>query len=179
MRDVLRWRALATIVMLTAAVLGADGVNARGGRALDLDARAQPISRDALARLMSTRKDLLLFDVRDAPDFQVSHLLAARRIASDTPKEAFAEAIGPSARGRIVVFYCTIGSRSEVFASAVLHALAEYDAQAVYLSGGLLGWRNARMPIYSSRGPTRDVHPQNAANAGLFYDQRHIRYAPR
>lgn len=129
-----------------------------GTGGLDLDARAPAIGRWLLWRLMWARPRAVVFDARDADEFETSHLPGAHRVAMNADKDAFSGSIASWTRSRTVVFYCTTSVRSQVFADAVLHPLTEGGAgKIVYLEGGIVAWRNAGLPLVSRHGPTRRI----------------------
>lgn len=125
---------------------------------LDLDMRAPAIGRWQLWRLMWARPRLVVFDTREASEFETSHLPGAHRVATDIDKDAFAASVATWARSRSVIFYCTTSVRSQIFADAVLHPLTEGGAGRIaYLEGGIVAWRDAGLPLVSRHGPTRRI----------------------
>ncbi len=140
------------------------------------DERARLINPLELAARMS-REKIWLFDVRDAPEFDVSHLKSARRLSPTTDSGNFVAEAGARSRGARFVFYCTTNGRSHTFADSVHHDLIEAGAKRVeVLAGGLIAWANADLPLVTRRGSTRFVHPFDPETARHLKDPGRIRY---
>lgn len=106
------------------------------------------------------REDVLLIDVREAPEFAVSHLAGAQRADPGIWRSTFMKTFGEKARGKTVVFYCSVGVRSSRLAQSVQAALKEQGARAVYnLDGGVFGWHNESRALVNASGATPFVHP--------------------
>ncbi len=120
----------------------------------------QQLSGEALAAMMQAGKPVLLLDVREAEEFQVSHLPGAQRVSPGIWRGPFLRRFAKQAKGRPVVFYCSVGVRSSKLARYVGDALRKAGAGPVYnLKGGIFAWHNARRPLVNKNGPTDYVHP--------------------
>lgn len=136
------------------------------------------ISSDALAAKMKAG-DVLLIDVREADEYAVSHLDGAERADPGMRRAAFLERFGAKARGKEVVFYCSVGVRSSRLAENVLAALREQGAKAVYnLDGGVFGWHNEGRPLVNAQGPTEFVHGYDSRWGTLVQRKALTRTAP-
>ena len=103
---------------------------------------------------------MIVFDVRSADEFAVSHLPGATRVSYDAAPDLFVSSIARRARSAHVVFYCTLGARSAGFAINVIDGLRQVGVRNVYtMSNGIIGWSNARLPWVDHKGPTQFVHP--------------------
>ncbi|MBI5941014.1 MAG: rhodanese-like domain-containing protein [Caulobacterales bacterium] len=113
-----------------------------------------------LATLRSRQTPLLLVDVREADEFAVSRLSGAVRIDPDTSVSDAGSMLSGSARGRVVVLYCSVGQRSSAMARRIQGMLIERGALNVLnLRGGIFAWHNAGLPLANASGATRYVHP--------------------
>jgi len=129
------------------------------------------------AALTARAPDALLFDVREADEFAVSHLAGARRLDPDMDAEDFIAEFGALIAGRDVVFYCSVGVRSARMAARLANALA--PAQSVWnLEGGIFAWHNAARPLRNAGGPTDFVHPYNRSWGRLVDRTSLTRTAP-
>lgn len=140
--------------------------------------RVLRISSDELSR--ATQADnVALFDVRSQAEYDVSHLRSAVRVDADTTAETFASRFGPSVSGKIVVFYCSVGSRSSRLADRLSAKLTALGVASVHnLSGGIFGWHNEARPVVDARGPTEFVHAFDNS-WGRLVDQKDLtRTAP-
>jgi rhodanese-related sulfurtransferase len=121
------------------------------------------LSDAALADRLARRETPLLIDVREPDEYAVSHLPGAQRVDPDIWTRSFLSRYANAARGRDVVFYCSVGVRSSELADAVQDGLKKAGARAVYnLEGGIFGWHNAHRPLTDARGATDFVHPYDA-----------------
>lgn len=104
---------------------------------------------------------MIVFDTREQDEFAVSHLAGAIRIAPDMPKEEFLAKFGHLAKGKRIVFYCSVGARSTQYAATVQDGLeAQGAATIVNLERGLFGWHNEGRPLVNQRGEaTEAIHP--------------------
>ena len=123
-------------------------------------AQIAPLSLLALMRETQQPRPLALFDVRTPAEYAVSHLDGAERVDPDTGYARFAAERGAGLRGKTVVFYCTTSARSGDLALGVRDGLLQSGAKSVLLlSGGLIAWHNADLPLVNSTGPTPYLHP--------------------
>ncbi len=113
------------------------------------------ISTADLARWLSSgEQPPLLFDVREAAEYAVSHLAGARRIAPDAKAAALARG---TAKDTPIVTYCSVGYRSSEFAQR-LKAAGFSNVQN--LEGSIFKWANEDRPLVRDDGKAAEkVHP--------------------
>ena len=141
-------------------------------------ASVEHIDGDDYAKLDPSQ--IVVFDVRERSEFDVSHLDGAVQVDPGISADAFAEQYKEQLNGKTVVFYCSVGRRSSKLADRVDGVLAQYGASASYnLIGGLFQWRNEERSLMSQAGGTTDaIHPYNAFWGRLIEDKSAIRYRP-
>lgn len=153
-----------------------------------LDAVRAQVQRDYASvaqisgeRLKDTLRegDVLLLDVREKDEFSVSRIPGAQRVDPDTWTSTFLKGFKDKARGKTVVFYCSVGVRSSRLAASVQTGLKESGARAVYnLDGGVFAWHNAKRPLVNANGPTDYVHPFDSHWGTLVERQAKTRTTP-
>ena len=114
------------------------------------------VDAETLAGWMSGsgKSELVLVDVRNSEEQEVSQLQGAQRLNPVHPDIA-ALKIPEDAT---VVVYCSVGYRS----AAVVEDLERAGIQNVYnLEGGLFDWANQDRPIYRGEERVEEVHPFN------------------
>jgi rhodanese-related sulfurtransferase len=115
------------------------------------------------AKLMQDPSKVVVFDVREQAEFDVSHLPGAIRVSPSIWTSQFMSRFGEAAKGRTAVFYCSVGVRSSKLARQVGDRLKAGGAEAVYnLQGGIFRWHNEARPMVANSGPTKQVHPYDA-----------------
>jgi hydroxyacylglutathione hydrolase/adenylyltransferase/sulfurtransferase len=92
-----------------------------------------------LADWRAREPDLQVIDVREPYEREAGRLARTRHI----PLTELSEQAGTIEQGRPVVFYCRVGSRSEMAAQAFRAA----GFQAYSLSGGLVRWTQEDRPL--------------------------------
>lgn len=112
----------------------------------------------------SKRPAPLLLDVRTKPEFEVSHLKNAQRVAPDAPASAVQEA-----KDRPIVTYCSVGYRSGAFAKKL--RTAGYT-NVVNLQGSIFAWANEGRPVFRDGEKVTKVHPFNRI-WGLLLNKEH------
>ncbi len=118
------------------------------------------ISTTKLANMMEKSTDIVLVDVREESEFQVSHLPGAIRISPNANISQINAALENIIKGKKVVFYCSVGERSSRMAELAKDDLMSKGASEVYnLSGGIFAWHNEKRPLRDAKGPTDFVHP--------------------
>jgi rhodanese-related sulfurtransferase len=119
------------------------------------------IAPDSLSVLLDgERLELLLFDTRSPEEFRTSRLEGAMRVDWNMKASLFVTSYGLLARGRNVVFYCSIGHRSSAMMQRLDRSLKDIGVtSAVNLSGGIFGWYNQGRVVVDSLGrPTDSIH---------------------
>jgi rhodanese-related sulfurtransferase len=108
---------------------------------------ALPVSPDELYARLGTAQAPLLIDVRRAPAFDDDDGLiigSARRLPDDV-----AGWRNNLPAGRAVVAYCV---RGHEVSQGVASALQQSGVQAAYLEGGIMGWKERKLPTRRKRG---------------------------
>jgi len=105
-----------------------------------------PLQIDALD------KNVILFDVREEEEFEVSHIDGAVRVDPSLDAEEFMTRFKRDWTGKKIVFYCSVGQRSSMMAAA----------KVANLEKGVFGWHNQSLPLANENGQTDKVHPYNA-----------------
>jgi rhodanese-related sulfurtransferase len=135
---------------------------------------------DDLSRRLAAGEDLVLVDVREAPEYAVSHLAGAVRLDPSASAADAAWAIGPAGKGKTIVFYCSVGQRSSVIARRAGAVLVAAGARSVVnLRGGIFRWRNQGLPVVNAQGSTPFVHPFDRTWGKLLTRQDLIAFAPQ
>lgn len=131
--------------------------------------------------LAGPQKDsLLVLDVREKDEFAVSHLPNAIRVNPGIWHGPFMNRFGTLAKGKTVIFYCSVGERSSKLAKYVQDALKKSGARAVYnLKGGIFEWHNDKYPLMNGNGPTDFVHPYDKYWGQLVKRADKLRYLPQ
>lgn len=121
----------------------------------------------------------VVVDVREAVEFDVSHVPGAARLPPKLAPEAAVGFVLDRARGRRVVLYCTAAFRSQLLADTIYHDLMEAGVTSVeVLSGGIIAWANADLPLVDAKGLTRLVHTYDTEMARLLADPARGRQQP-
>ena len=150
---------------------------ARPAHADPLD--APTITVVELERLLEG-KAVLLFDTREQVEFDVGHIEGAQRLDPALDDDAFVASLGARARGRHIVFYCSIGPRATAYALNASQGLLEAGAVDVrVLEEGLIAWANAGRPMVDHRGPTMFIHPGDVGARSSLRDPSRARFEPR
>ncbi len=138
------------------------------------------ISGDVLAQMLAEKQPLLLLDVREKNEFDVSRLPGAIRVSPNIWHRPFMRRFAKQAKGKTVVFYCSVGERSSKLARYVQEALKQAGAGPIYnLKGGIFAWHNAKRKLVDHKGETGFVHPYNEYWGQLLTRPMLARYQPR
>lgn len=134
------------------------------------------ISSDEL-RQIETRK-ALIFDVRETNEYNVSHMPSAILVSPKMPTQDFLEKYSGAATGKTVIFYCSVGQRSSIFARRVQDSLKSSGATAVFnLEGGLFNWHNENLPLVTpTNNSTEYIHPYNQFWGRMVNQKSKTRY---
>ncbi len=180
--------AVVVAALIAAIALGSDGVADAGGLAgveARVESRFPDVEQIAPAELAAAlagpaASDYLLLDVREPDEFAVSHIAGAVRVPPGAWLSTVLASVGDRAKGRRVIFYCSVGQRSSELARSVATILIERGAKAVAnLRGGIFGWHNRALPLVDARGPTELVHPYDETWGQLLLRRDLTRYQPR
>lgn len=114
------------------------------------------ISPDELEAM--PQDDLLIFDVRESDEYEVSRIEGAIRVPPSIRPSTFLEEYARDLKGKTVVLYCSVGERSSRLAERVMSYST--DAEAIYnLEGGIFKWHNEYRDVANAGGDTTFVHP--------------------
>ena len=120
---------------------------------------------------------IVIFDVREKKEHQVSHLDGAIQVDPDLDPKVFINKYGEAIRNKIVIYYCSVGRRSSKFASRVNSISPQKQIDQSYnLQGGIFHWRNDEMPLVDIDSETTLVHPYNFYCGRLIEDKSAISY---
>ena len=123
--------------------------------------------------------DIVLFDVREQKEFDVSHLEGAIQVDPNMTPQEFEELFANQIEGKTLVFYCSVGRRSSKLLSEVTEIVEENGANSSYnLVGGVFHWSNQERPLVNEAQPTAKVHPYNLYWGRLLEDKEAISYKP-
>ena len=121
--------------------------------------------------LSDDSKEVMLLDVREEAEVEVSHLLGAVRVNS--VREA-ASLITSAPQHTIIVAYCSVGYRS----AELVAQLNKVSTREVYnLRGSLFQWANEQRPVYRGTERVTTVHPFNDRWGTLLHTSLHA-YEP-
>ena len=110
--------------------------------------------------LLKAGADVLLLDVRDAAEFEISRLPGAVRVDPELTTEQFMDRFGGQIAGRQVLLYCSVGVRSSRLGERIRNAAAARGAAGVYnIRGGIFAWHNYGKRLEKAKGQTELVHP--------------------
>lgn len=111
------------------------------------------VATETLSRwLAQQERQVVLLDIREVAEFDVSHLRDARRVAPDASDMAALRI----PRSATIVVYCSVGYRS----AALGQRLRAAGYQRVYnLQGGIFQWANEGRPVYRGAARVELVHP--------------------
>lgn len=91
-------------------------------------------------RLLESRADVLILDVRTPQEYREAHLAGSVLI----PIDQVAERLGEIPRDRPVLVYCAVGARS----SQVANYLGRLGYAEVYnMRGGIWAWQSRGLPV--------------------------------
>ncbi len=137
------------------------------------------LSANALVNIMRKEEEFLLLDVREEAEFAVSRIAGAERVDPGIWRKSFMARFGDDARGKRVVFYCSVGVRSSRLAANVQTALMEQGAKQVFnLDGGVFAWHNEKRALENAEGATEYVHPFDTHWGKLVRRQELLKSVP-
>jgi rhodanese-related sulfurtransferase len=125
-------------------------------------------------------EEVVVFDVREPEEYQVSHIAGAIQIMPNIDPLEFIENYGYLLKDKQVVFYCSVGRRSSELASRLgVSPLEHGAASSKNLIGGVFSWVNeGRQLRTSSEIVTAQVHPYNRYWGRLVNDSTKLSYTP-
>jgi rhodanese-related sulfurtransferase len=106
------------------------------------------IDPERLAEWMERDGELQVVDVREEYEREAGHIAGSRHI----PLVQLSARAGEIDSGRPVVFYCRVGSRSDMAAQAFRAA----GVRALSMRGGLVRWASENRPLSPEGGHVAD-----------------------
>ncbi len=132
---------------------------------------------DAMSFESLNKNEVVIFDVREQEEFEVSHLQGAIRVPPNMSPANFISTFGEQSKGKTLVFYCSVGRRSSELASGIQSKLSVAEQARVYnLEGGIFRWHNDRRGLVSGTQVSDFVHPYSWFQRGLLDRSDKIRY---
>lgn len=132
-------------------------------------AQVENISSDELLALPD--EQLVVFDVRESEEYQVSHIEGAILIPPSLSAEEFMHDYGELLVEKQAVFYCSVGQRSSEYIARLQSIVPNRDYRN--LSGGLFNWINEKHSVVG-----KGVHPYNSYWGRLIEDKTQINRNP-
>ena len=144
-----------------------------------------------IEQFLTLQKDeLIVFDIREKREYEVSHLEGAIQVDPDLDPEDFLLKYGEAIKEKTAIYYCSVGRRSSEFAAGVnqasfnnktIYKKTTYDntTQSYNLVGGIFHWHNAEMPLVDDEKNTTAVHPYNFYWGRLIDNKSAISYQPK
>jgi rhodanese-related sulfurtransferase len=103
--------------------------------------------------------DVIVFDVRDKAEFEVSRLPGAIRVEPSISATEFMRRHGATVSGKTVLLYCSVGVRSSRLARRIDKAVRSAGAEGAFnLRGGVFSWHNTGRKLVAGDGATEIVH---------------------
>ena len=123
---------------------------------------------------------LVIFDVREKKEYEVSHIDGAIQIHPDFQAGEFLPIYGEAIKGKTLVFYCSVGRRSSKLLSEINQIVHADDVpEASYnLTGGIFHWHNMQKPLINLEQTTSAIHPYNFYWGRLIENKSAISYSP-
>jgi rhodanese-related sulfurtransferase len=113
-----------------------------------VDSTQTDIDPEQLADWMDREADLQVVDVRENYEREAGHIAGSRHI----PLVELSSRAGEIESERPVVFYCRVGSRSDMAAQAFRAA----GTRALSMRGGLVRWTSENRPLSPEGGIVAD-----------------------
>lgn len=121
------------------------------------------ITADELSKQLADQENIVLFDVREKKEYEISHLKDAIRVDPDVWTNSFLQTYSDRIKGKTVIFYCSVGVRSSRLASRVKSGLENAGAKVIHnLEGGIFQWHGKQFYLVNKNGQTDFVHPYNS-----------------
>ena len=111
--------------------------------------------------------EIILFDVREKDEYDVSHLEGAIWVDPDIDSSSFLQSYRDKIGNKTVILYCSVGVRSSRLAEKLKQRNEPNTPATIYnLEKGIFGWHNEKRPLYHKANtpqssPTDYVHPYN------------------
>jgi len=123
---------------------------------------------------------IVVFDVRELIEYDVSHLQGAIQLDPEISDLEFETTHGHLIEGKTVIFYCSVGKRSSSLASQLQNAIFTSGASNAFnLIGGIFQWHNeSRHMVRGQARETTKIHPYNKYWARYISHKGSISYTP-
>ncbi len=123
-------------------------------------------------------KEVVLFDVREIEEFEVSHIAGAIQLTPNIDVDEFIGDFGELIKGKRVIFYCSVGRRSSELANRLGSTPVELGAlSAQNLIGGAFSWVNQGLELVGiEQNVTEKIHPFNDYWGRLVSDKNRLSY---
>ena len=145
--------------------------------------QVKPFDAQALAKRHSAATlPPIIFDVREAAEYDVSHLPQAIRLPPSTSPQKFIQEYGDLLQlmpQRPVIFYCYVGYSSFAMADKIAAAFPSLARRVYALEGGIFRWHDQRLLLVDALGPTDAIHPHDFMWRGFLNRAEHITYEAR
>jgi rhodanese-related sulfurtransferase len=106
------------------------------------------------------QSNVVVLDVRNRSEFDVSHIPGAEHVEPDMTADAFMARFGDRIAGKTVVLYCSVGVRSSRLAHRIDASVrASGGLGAHNLRGGIFAWHNYGKQLRDQGVATDHVHP--------------------
>ena len=121
--------------------------------------RVENLTTDELAAMLAGAEPPLLFDIRNAEEYEKSRIATAVRLDPNTGTDDFAARYAALVTSRDLVFYCSIGQRSTELLTRVESVCRKAGAKSCRnLRGDIFRWYNEGKPVVDAGGMTDDIH---------------------
>jgi rhodanese-related sulfurtransferase len=97
------------------------------------------INADELARILKTKKDIILLDVREKGEYMEGHIKGAKLIPWMQLRTRYTELDS----NKEIVLYCRSGRRSKIAGTILIHN----GFSVTHVGGGLLEWQTKKYPV--------------------------------
>ncbi len=135
--------------------------------------RVENLATDELAAMLAGAEPPLLFDIRNAGEYEKSHIATAVRLDPESGPEEFAARYAALVAGRHLVFYCSVGQRSSELLERVERVCGNAGAKSFRnLRGGIFRWYNEGRPVVDARGLTDDIDGYDPIWAAMLERRR-------
>jgi rhodanese-related sulfurtransferase len=155
------------VFVLVAALSVAPAVASDGQRGLnDLERQvaqdhpdARALTAEQFEARLAAREDVVVFDVREKAEYDVSRLPGAIRVEPGISATTFMARHGADLAGKTVLLYCSVGVRSSALAQRIDGAVRAAGATGAFnLRGGVFSWHNTGRHLVDASGGTEKVH---------------------
>lgn len=120
---------------------------------------ARSLTAEQFEARLAASEAVIVFDVRERAEFEVSRLSGAIRVEPGISASEFMRRYGAAAAGKTVLLYCSVGVRSSRLAGRIDRAVRAAGARGAYnLRGGVFSWHNTGRKLVDVRGETDKVH---------------------